>query len=200
MGKTQTHTEEVYPERNAGRPTAAAPTTTAQKEETIMDGTITTQTNRPHELSGARIAVGLAAVLCLRVLANCSATTATAGAETQAAAGTPVVWARTVPAQSLHPEFEGTDYSPRIDCSVKEDGLQLHAYWEPELVAVTVNRSPWAGYCDVVLEVDVTKRSDHTRQHEVLRRTVWFEIGQERPLLFALPPQYEVNNARVHTQ
>jgi len=104
-----------------------------------------------------------------------------------------------VAVESLHPEFESANYSPRIECAVKEGGLQVE-YWDPVLVAVTVNRSPWAGYCDVVMEFDLMDNQDRTSAHQLMRRTVWFEIGEEARLSFTLPSRFEVNNARVHTE
>ncbi|MBI5501626.1 MAG: hypothetical protein HY907_15385 [Deltaproteobacteria bacterium] len=141
-----------------------------------------------------------AAILVALVLAGCSATTANAGVQGQeSSAPVQYVLARPVTVETLHPDFETGSYSPRIECAVKEGGLQVE-YWDPVLVAVTVNRSPSAGYCDIIMEFDLTDHRDQTQTHQIMRRTVWFEIGEEARLSFSLPSRYGVNNARVHTE
>ncbi|MDI7266412.1 MAG: hypothetical protein QME96_00260, partial [Myxococcota bacterium] len=106
---------------------------------------------------------------------------------------------RTMRVQTLRPGFEASEYSSRVECAVRDGGLQLTS-WVPEVVAVTVNRSPWAGFCDVVVDFDLADRRDQTRARQRMRRTVWFEIGQEARLSFRLPDSFEVKNARVHTE
>jgi hypothetical protein len=102
--------------------------------------------------------------------------------------------------ESLRPDFAAFEVAPRVECAVREGGLQQPSRWDPEIVALTVNRSPRAGYCDVVVEFDLTDREDGTRTSQVFRRTAWFEIGEEGSLRFALPAKYEIRNARVHVE
>lgn len=122
------------------------------------------------------------------------------GCSTSTSGAVPVQWVvQARPAEVLEPGFEDAILQPRIECVVKPGGLRVE-FWEPRLTALTVNRSASAGYCDVVVALNLTDRNDNTRTHQVMRRTVWFEIGEEQRLSFSLPSRFEIRNARAHTE
>jgi hypothetical protein len=141
------------------------------------------------------VAVGLLAAACEKNPSDATPASApTHRAASDPAAAAPPVAHSLQPALSPQPALE-TDFglSPRINCAIKEDGLQVISETPPRVTAITVNRTPAAGYCEVLVSFDVTNTENSTRAHQLMRRVVWLEIGESADLAFNLPPKWRVN-------
>lgn len=99
--------------------------------------------------------------------------------------------------QTIKPGFSDFELSPQIVCAVKEGGARIDSSYPPTITTIVVNRTPSAGYCEIVIRADLTVAEDGTRTHQLLRRVVWFEIGEEEKLGFTLSSKYRIEEARA---